>query len=161
VKIGVISDTHIPGRSEHLPAVILEAFRSVDMVVHAGDMVGLEVMTELENACPKVVGVSGNMDDPAVREKYPVKQVLDIGGFKIGIMHGWGAPSNLVDILKNVFQEYNCDVIIFGHSHKAMNELIGKTLFFNPGSATDDAAPYNSYGIIEIDKEIHAHIIKI
>jgi len=161
VKIGVISDTHIPGKSDHLPRAILDDFRSMDMVVHAGDMVGLEVIAELEKACPKVVGVSGNMDDAAVREKYPVKQVLNIGGFKIGIMHGWGPPLNLIDILKNAFKEDNCDVIIFGHSHEPVNELIGKTLFFNPGSATDKAAPYNSYGIIEVNDKINARIIKI
>lgn len=162
MKIGVISDTHIPGKSEHIPAGILDAFKSVDMVVHAGDMVGLEAIAELESACPKVVGVFGNMDDQAVREKYPAKQLLNINGFKIGVMHGWGAPANLVSILKNAFKEDNCDIIIFGHSHSPMNETIGKTLFFNPGSATDKAAPYNSYGMIEInDKMINAKIIKI
>ena len=161
MKIGVISDTHIPEKSDYLPATILDAFRSVDMIVHAGDMVGLGVIAELEKVCPKVIGVSGNMDDAAVREKYPVKQVLNIGGLKIGVMHGWGAPSSLIDILKNAFKVDNCDVIIFGHSHKPMNESIGGTLFFNPGSATDEAAPSNSYGIIEINSGINARIIKI
>ncbi|TAM39614.1 metallophosphoesterase [bacterium] len=161
VKIGVISDTHISEQSDHLPGAILDAFMSADMVVHAGDMVSLEVIAQLEKVCPKVVGVSGNMDDAAVREKYPVKQILNISGFKIGIMHGWGPPLNLVDILKNAFKEDNCDIIIFGHSHEPMNETIGKTLFFNPGSATDKGAPCNSYGIIEINGKINARIIKI
>ena len=66
-------------------------------------------------------------------------------------MHGWGAPLNLIDVLKTAFKEDNPDIIIFGHSHKPMNELIGTTLFFNPGSATDAAAGDNSYGIIEIN----------
>ncbi len=152
MKIGVISDTHIPGKFEHVPGVIIDAFREVDIVVHAGDLVGLEVIAELEAACPKVFAVSGNMDYEAVRKKYPVKEILNIEGFKIGIMHGWGAPINLIDLLKDAFKEDNCDIIIFGHSHKPMNELIGETLFFNPGSATDEAAPYSSYGIIEINR---------
>jgi predicted phosphodiesterase len=43
-----------------------------------------------------------------------------------------------------------------------MNEKIGKILFFNPGSATDKVfAPYNSYGIIEVNDKIDAKIIKI
>jgi len=42
-----------------------------------------------------------------------------------------------------------------------MNEFIGNVLFFNPGSATDFTAEYNSYGIIELDKGINARIIKI
>ncbi len=151
MKIGVISDTHIPDKSKHLPQAILDAFKQVDMVVHAGDLVDLEVIAELGKVCAKVFAVAGNMDSQAVKNKYPLKEFLDVKGFKIGIMHGWGASLGLVDVLKAAFKEDNCDIIIFGHSHKPMNELIGATLFFNPGSATDAAAGYNSYGIIEIN----------
>lgn len=161
MKIGVISDTHIPQKSEHLPRAILDAFRSVDMVVHAGDMVGLEVISELQQACPKVVGVSGNMDDAQVRERYPLKQLFNIGKYRVGVMHGQGAPSGIVDILRAAFKDDHCDLIIFGHSHKPMNERVGATLFFNPGSATDESSPHNSYGIIEINGGINARIIKI
>ncbi|PIQ84899.1 MAG: hypothetical protein COV73_06465, partial [Candidatus Omnitrophica bacterium CG11_big_fil_rev_8_21_14_0_20_43_6] len=56
------------------------------------------------------------------------------------------------EVLKDAFKEDGCDLIIFGHSHKSMNEKIGKILFFNPGSATDIFAAYNSYGIIELSQ---------
>jgi len=151
MKIGVISDTHIPDKSKHVPQMILDVFKQVDIVVHAGDMVGLEVIAELEAVCAKVFAVAGNMDSQAVKNKYLVKELFDVKGFKIGIMHGWGAPLNLIDVLKTAFKEDNPDIIIFGHSHKPTNELIGTTLFFNPGSATDAAAGDNSYGIIEIN----------
>ncbi|TRZ94174.1 metallophosphoesterase [bacterium] len=151
MKIGVISDTHIPDKSKHVPQAVLDVFKQVDIVVHAGDMVGLEVIAELEAVCVKVFAVAGNMDSQAVKNKYPVKELFDVKGFKIGIMHGWGAPLNLIDVLKTAFKEDNPDIIIFGHSHKPMNELIGTTLFFNPESATDAAAGDNSYGIIEIN----------
>ncbi len=151
MKIGVISDTHIPDKSKHLPQGILDVFKQVDIVVHAGDMVGLEVIAELEMVCAKVFAVAGNMDSQAVKNKYPLKELFDVKGFKIGVMHGWGAPLNLVDVLKDAFKADNPDIIIFGHSHIPMNELIGTTLFFNPGSASDATAGYNSYGIIEIN----------
>jgi hypothetical protein len=161
VKIGVISDTHIANRNEHIPRIILDVFRQMDMVFHAGDMVDLWVIDELKSVCPKVIAVAGNMDQEAVKNKYPTKEIIEVMGYKIGLMHGCGSPLNLVDVLKAVFKEDKPDIIVFGHSHKPMNEFIGNVLFFNPGSATDFTAEYNSYGIIELDKGINARIIKI
>jgi hypothetical protein len=161
VKIGVISDTHIQNRNEHVPRIILDVFRQMDMVFHAGDMVDLRVIDELKSACPKVIAVAGNMDQEAVRNKYPIKEIIEVMGYKIGLMHGCGSPLNLVEVLKNAFKEDKPDIIVFGHSHKPMNEFIDNVLFFNPGSATDFTAEYNSYGIIELDKGINARIIKI
>jgi hypothetical protein len=174
LRIGVISDTHIPDRGEHLPQVVLDVFKHVDLIIHAGDIVGLGVIDELKSVCAKVVVVAGNMDQEAVKKKYPVKQVLEILGYRVGLMHGAGAPFNLLQLLKDAFKEDDCDLIIFGHSHKPMNEKIDGVLFFNPGSATDPAAACNSYGIIELKKksadskeapelqgQIEAKIIKI
>ena len=174
VRIGVISDTHIPDIDMHIPQVVLDAFKNVDLIIHAGDMVSLEVVDELKTVCSKVEAVAGNMDQETVKKKYPVKQILEIFGHRVGLMHGSGAPLNLPELLKDAFKEDNCDLIIFGHSHKPMNERIGGVLFFNPGSATDFSAAYNSYGIIELKKrsagfglagdnqnDIEAKIIKI
>ena len=161
MKIGVISDTHIPDRFEHIPEAVLTAFKQVDMVMHAGDMVSLAAVDELKSVCSRVEAVSGNMDSQEVIKKFPQKQVFNIQGFKLGLMHGGGAPMNLPGVLKDAFKNEKCDVIIFGHSHKAMNKLTDGVLFFNPGSATDGLLGGTSYGIIEIDKAINAKIIKI
>jgi len=161
MKIGVISDTHIPDRAEHIPEDILSAFKEVDMVVHAGDMVDLQAIEELKLVCKRVVAVAGNMDRESVRKKYPVKVMLDVEGFKVGIIHGWGVRLALAEVVKDAFKTDNPDIIIFGHSHKSMNEQVGGILFFNPGSATDVTADCNSYGIIEISGKISARIIKL
>jgi len=161
LKIGVISDTHIANKNEHIHGIILDVFKQVDMVLHAGDIVDLQAIDELKSVCPNVIAVAGNMDQEAVRRKYPAKQILELSGYKVGLMHGSGAPLNLVELLKGAFKDDNPDIIIFGHSHKPMNEFIGKVLFFNPGSATDLTAECNSYGLIELDQGINARIIKI
>ena len=162
IKIGVISDTHIPDRCAHIPAVILGVFKNVDLIIHAGDSVNLAAIEELNSVCPKVMVVAGNMDQEAVRKKFPAKQVFEILGHRIGLMHGCGAPANLPEVLKDAFKTDGCKIIIFGHSHKPMNEYIEGVLFFNPGSATDPGAECNSYGIIELKKnKIDAKIIKI
>ena len=162
MKIGVISDTHIPVKSKYVPKEILEAFKQVDMVVHVGDLVELEVLDQLRAVCPDVRAVWGNMDSDETRKALPEKLLFKAGGFKFGVMHGHGAPNNLPEVLSDSFKNDAVDVIIFGHSHAPLNETKDGILFFNPGSPTDKIfSPYNSYGIIEINDKIEARIIKI
>lgn len=160
--IGVISDTHIPATAKRIPETIIDAFRKVDMVIHAGDMIGLEAIEELKAVCPKVIAVAGNMDNQEVRSQYPLKELFKVGNFKVGLMHGFGSPANLISVLEDAFKLDKPDLIIFGHSHKPFNECVNGVLFFNPGSATDTiTAEYNSYGLIEITDQINARIVRI
>ncbi|MFH1457723.1 MAG: metallophosphoesterase [Candidatus Omnitrophota bacterium] len=162
MKIGVISDTHIPDRAEDIPKKILEDFAGVDMIIHVGDLVNLNVLKKLKSICANTKAVWGNMDPDEVRSQLPEKEVIKIGKYRIGIMHGHGAPANLIELLSSVFKHDNVDVIMFGHSHNSVNKKVGDILFFNPGSATDKVfAECNSYGIIEINDKIEARIIKI
>jgi hypothetical protein len=162
MKIGVISDTHIPIRSTDLPKKILEAFKNVDMVIHVGDLVDAGVLDKLKTVCKNVKAVWGNMDPDDVRKLLPEKMVLTAGNYKFGVMHGYGAPSKLIELLSACFKNDSVDVIIFGHSHAAVNEKRNGILFFNPGSPTDKVfSPYNSYGIIEVNDKIEAKVIKI
>ncbi len=162
MKIGVISDTHIPDKTGDIPKKVLDEFKGVDMVIHAGDFVDLSVLEKLKNICGNVKAVWGNMDYAQVKEELSEKQLLDIGKYKIGLMHGYGAPDKLIGILSSVFKDKGVDLIIFGHSHAPVNEKRGEILFFNPGSPTDKVfASYNSFGIIEINDKIEARIVKI
>lgn len=162
MKIGVISDTHIPDRAEDIPQKILEAFKNVDMIIHAGDLVDLSVLDKLKSVCSNIKAVWGNMDADDVRKKLPEKEIFKIGNYKVGLMHGYGAPHKLIGLLTSVFKNDSVDLIIFGHSHFGINEKKGDILFFNPGSPTDKLfSPYNSYGIIEINDKIEARIIKL
>ena len=162
MRIGVISDTHIPDRAADIPKEILADFKNVDMVIHAGDLVDLSVLDTLKKVCKNLMAVWGNMDNYEVRKKLPEKEIFKIGNFKIGLMHGYGPSSDLIDLMTNVFKNNNVDLIIFGHSHCALKEKRGNILYFNPGSPTDKIfSNFNSYGIIEINEEIEAKIIKI
>lgn len=162
MKIGVIADTHIPDRAGDIPPQILESFKDVDMIIHAGDLLNLNVLDKLKTICKDVKAVWGNMDPDEVRKQLPEKEIVDIGNYKIGIMHGYGPPHKLIDLLSEIFKEEKPNIIIFGHSHSAINEKRGDILYFNPGSPTDKIfAIYNSYGIIEINDKIKAKIIRI
>ena len=124
MRIGVISDTHIPDRAEVIPQQIIDDFKNVDMIIHAGDFADVATLNQLKNLCPKLVGVAGNMDAAQIKDKLPEKYILKIGKFKIGITHGIGHPDGLVDLLGRIFKNDSVDAILFGHSHKPFNEKI-------------------------------------
>ncbi|MCX5697197.1 MAG: metallophosphoesterase family protein, partial [Candidatus Omnitrophica bacterium] len=124
--------------------------------------VSMKVIDILKETCSLVYAVSGNMDLPETRNKLPFKDIISVGKYKIGVIHGYGHPGALIEIVSKAFQDEGVDAIIFGHSHNAVNEKRNGILYFNPGSLTDKMfARYNSYGIIEIGEEIEARIIKI
>ncbi|NTW68137.1 MAG: metallophosphoesterase family protein, partial [Nitrospirae bacterium] len=52
MKVGIISDTHVPGAASSLPPAVFEIFRSVDLILHAGDIVQASVLDELEAIAP-------------------------------------------------------------------------------------------------------------
>jgi len=162
MKIGVISDTHIPEKAQRIPQAALDAFSQVDMVVHAGDLVDPRVLAQLKQACPRVVAVRGNMDPPEVRVKLREKEVFKAGAYTVAVMHGYGHPEHLIEVLEKELKDDKPDIVIFGHSHTPTKKTHHGVLFFNPGSATDTVfAPYQSYGIIEINGGIKATIVKL
>jgi len=162
MKIGVISDTHIPERALDIPQEILDNLREVDLIIHAGDLCDLKVLDKLKQVCADVKAVWGNMDSEEIRAKLPQKEIITIGNCKIGVMHGWGHPDNLPRLMIKEFKDQGVQVVIFGHSHRPFNEKREGVLYFNPGSPTDRVfSPYNSYGILEINDKIEARIIKL
>jgi len=177
MKIGVISDTHISGGSFHpkklasrvinkvtgdakwLSDLVRPHFSDVDMIIHAGDFVSSVVVTALEEFGP-VEGVSGNMDPGEIRSIFPAKKVIKAGDYRIGIMHGFGAPSGLAGKVRREFEDV--DIIVFGHSHYPTAEEVDGVLMFNPGSPTDQRwAPSKSIGIIELGDEIKTRHIPL
>ena len=160
MKIGIISDTHIPERSSEIPPEVFEAFKDVELIIHVGDMVTLDTVEQLKKIAP-VKAVHGNMDTPEVQRTFPKKEILEIGKFKIGICHGGGPAGRIISYVRNAFDQ-KLDAIIFGHSHTPLCEKREGVLFFNPGSPTDTIfAPYRSCGIVEINDEIKGTIIKL
>ena len=160
MKIGVISDTHIPGNCESIPKKIKECFSGVDMIIHAGDLTELSALDELALISPKVEAVCGNMDSEQVQRKLPKKKIINAGKFKIGLTHGSGPVKDIIERMGYEFK--NVDVIIFGHSHLAVNIMRNGILFFNPGSATDTVfAEKKTIGILEINDKITGKIIPL
>ncbi|HMA99935.1 MAG TPA: metallophosphoesterase family protein [Spirochaetota bacterium] len=132
-KIGVISDTHIPTRAKSLPLTVFSAFKNTDLIIHCGDYVSPDAITELETIAP-VYGVKGNMDSFDIN--LPQQRVIVINNkFKLCISHGSGPPFGIKNRLFKRFKQDKPDMVIYGHSHLPYNSEFKGINFFNPGSA--------------------------
>ncbi len=159
MKIGVISDTHIPKAALDLPEVIYNEFVNVDLILHAGDFVEMWVLGKLQKLAP-VKAVYGNMDMFDVREMLPPKKVIELGHYRIGLMHGWGSSNGLEERVRSEFQ--NPDVIVYGHSHRPANHMKDGILFFNPGTAIGYSSNgVHTLGVLNVGDEIYGEIINI
>jgi hypothetical protein len=161
MKIGVISDTHIPRTAEDIPDKVYEAFSKVDLILHAGDITDESFLSKLKRLAP-VRAVCGNMDTPRTARALPTKDIIEAGAFRIGLTHGYGSPSTIKETVAKIFDNDKVDVIVFGHTHKAVNETAGGILYFNPGSPTDKFfTDNNSFGILEINDKIKGTIVSV
>ncbi|MCK4259692.1 MAG: metallophosphoesterase [Halanaerobiales bacterium] len=146
--IGVLSDTHISRRANGLPKEVIEGFKGVDLILHAGDLVDESVLLELEKIAP-VIAVHGNCDSQTIKEKLPAKRIIEYADYKIGLMHGHGIGGITLGRVLEAFDGEKLDAIVFGHSHKPYNDRINGTLIFNPGSPTDKRFEvFYSYGLL-------------
>ena len=158
MKIGVISDTHLNNFSDHLEERIAKYFKDVDMILHAGDVVELSVLDFFSDKKLKLV--AGNMDSFEIKQSSPIKLVIPIEGYKVGLIHGWGSHAGIED---RIIKEFNdIDILVYGHTHNASSFTKNGVLFFNPGSPTDKRfTAANTIGILEIGEHISHHIITI
>jgi len=159
MKVGIISDTHVPGAALSLPPAVFEIFRDVDLILHAGDIVETSVLEELRAIAP-VEAVAGNMDGPDLQIRLPRKKVLTIGTFTVGLIHGKYRIDQQQEMIRKEFD--NVDLIVYGHSHKPFWGKVNGVYFLNPGSPTDTYhAPYNSVAILQAGDELKAEIVRI
>jgi putative phosphoesterase len=146
--IGVISDTH--GR---IPSGVLQAFKNVDLIIHAGDIGDQSVLDQLSQIAP-VAAVRGNMDFGKWAGKLPETEIVEIGQIVFYVLH----ILNRMDIEP---EKLGYKAVISGHTHRPnLYEESGVT-FINPGSATyPKSGQPGSVVLIQI-KEDHLNLKRI
>jgi len=151
---GLISDTHIPVRAKSIPKKVFEVFDKVDFIVHAGDLVEMSVIDELEQLAP-VLAVYGNMDGPEIRGKLPKMNSVKAFDWKIGVMHDPGALFGMRK-MRETAKKNDFDVLVYGHTHNSSIRWEENTLFINPGSPTNPMPPFitkPTVALLRITKE--------
>lgn len=179
MKIGLISDTHIPAFSPEPPRQILKAFRDVDLILHAGDIYATSCLDWLEQIAP-VLAVefhTWNQNDP----RRPETRVFDVEGYTIAMVHAL----DLVGMTSEPFQgtlprDYPqqgslekavklrfgqaADIVVFGHTHYEMVDDYQGILLVNPGSPTvpRQLQKLGTVGLLELTPQGRsAHLIDL
>ncbi len=157
IRLGVVADTHVPDRLKSLPAGLSSALAGVDAILHAGDITRRRVLDQLAEIAP-VHAVAGNRDWGL---GLPLDRLLEFDGVRIGLTHGHGGlwpyvrdkvryltvgyyMERYIAGVRARFAGQRVDVIVFGHSHRVINQVVDGVLLFNPGSvAPDYHAPFH------------------
>ena len=165
LRVGLVSDTHIPEARAELWTEVFEAFDGVDLILHGGDLHELSVLHALADLAP-VYAARGNGEDgsggrpitpahPQLRESW----LLTLGGVRLGLTHDLPVP----EVPPNMTVERWCerrfgttdlDVIVYGHTHVETIDVVGSTLCVNPGSPTYPRnlnTQLGTLGMLEID----------
>lgn len=167
--IGLISDTHIriPGYraglsqlwASELPPQVTDAFKGVDLILHAGDIYTIPILDQLEKVAP-VIAAEGDDDpfetanDPRVKWRH----VLQYEGVTLWLAHQpevWYWDDH----------EKPPGVIIFGHSHESLLQRDNGVLRFNPGSAIFPKYKHvlGSVGLLKVEsgKVVDAGLVQL
>ncbi|WP_039044012.1 metallophosphoesterase family protein [Sporosarcina sp. ZBG7A] len=159
MKVIITGDTHIPGRSRNLPKRLLDACTDSDLIVHTGDWRSPDVFETLSTFA-EVKGVYGNVDGKEMRALVPARQLIDIGGLRIGLVHGHGEKKTTEQRAIEEFAEEQVDAIVFGHSHIPVIKYFKGVLLMNPGSPTDKRKlPFYSFITLEIGDDIRPELV--
>jgi putative phosphoesterase len=126
VLIGLISDTH-----GLLRADVHTAFAGVELILHAGDVGGAEILDELEIIAP-VRAVFGNTD-PSDHPGLVDALDLTLEGVRIHVSHGH--ELGRTDSPQARAEAYDADFIIYGHTHRQRIDRVGAKWVVNPGAA--------------------------
>ena len=149
-KIGIISDTHGMIRPE-----FASVFDGVGLIIHAGDVGSPLVMMILNKIAP-VTAVYGNSDKGSWVGDLPGSTIVTVGDIHIYVLHDL-AELNLDPVAAGIA------AVIYGHSHRQMQETHNGVLYFNPGSAGPPR--YNlppSVGLITVENSsVRGEIISL
>lgn len=151
MKIGVISDTHIPSAGPEPPAQVAQAFEGVDLILHAGHAYVPSCLEWLGRIAPvrsTESWLEGAGETPTRNGRV---QVMELEGHAVGLAHelilrslgddvlpgeiarSFPPGESLSEALQGIFGQ-PVDIVVFGYTHEAMVETHEGILLVNPGS---------------------------
>lgn len=109
----------------------MRALEGAELILHAGDVGNRDVLIELRTIAP-VQAVYGNVDDPFVPE-LDAHRWLSLEGWQIHVSHGHEVGRPTPDVL--IARYADADILIVGHTHRALVHRERGKLVINPGAA--------------------------
>ena len=175
MRIGLVSDTHIPEAGPELWPQVYEAFEGCEAILHAGDIYEISVIEKLHQIAP-TWAARGNGDDGSsgreIQPDHPLLASSWVHTFEhltVGLTHHMPIPElptyGVLDAIDRHFDVTTLDVVVYGDTHVEHITTIDGVLCVNPGSPT---FPHNlsvqlgTVGFLDIvDGEVEASIWKL
>ena len=126
----VVSDTHSTD-THRLSGRTLDAVREAEVVAHAGDFIRESVLDGFQRETTRLLGVAGNNDDAAIRDRLPEARTFTFAGVTFAMTHTRRGGSTALSLFG---RERGADVVVFGHSHRPTYEPTDDVVLVNPGS---------------------------
>jgi hypothetical protein len=155
IRIGVVSDTHLPRFGRALPRALVRGLQraGVTRILHLGDLTDPLAVPLFEAIAP-FDAVAGNSDGAEIRARFGRRKIVLAEDVRIGMVHGDGRHGTTKSRALGAFADDEADVILFGHSHRPSVAREGRLLIANPGSPTDKRLnPLYSYAILTVDAD--------
>jgi len=149
MRLGIVSDTHLPRGSRALPADCLDRLAAADAILHAGDFIERSVLEQLVAIGPPVHAVRGNVDSAELQARLPLVRTVEADGARIAMIHDAGPAAGRLERMRRRFP--GADAVVFGHSHLPLHEERDGFAIFNPGSPTERRrAPRHTMGLATV-----------
>jgi hypothetical protein len=130
MKLLVVSDTH---RKLDNLIEIIEQEKPFDLLIHLGDTEGDEDTIEQLVDCPSEI-VAGNND---FFSELPREKEIELMGHRLLLTHGHYYYVGMgLDEIKRQASGRNCDIVMFGHTHRPLVDYGNPVIAMNPGSAS-------------------------
>src|SRR6266850_6396691 len=136
MRIGILSDTHLPNLIRHLDELgpeIAAFLSTVDLILHSGDLTSPMVLDWLEPFAP-VVCTTGN-NDPIVDSRCQDVAILDLQGWRLGMVHSLRRGFRPMAELQQLFPT-PVDIMVAGDTHQERLEYRDGVVLLNSGSPT-------------------------
>lgn len=151
MKIGLISDTHIPSMGKEPPPQVARAFEGVDLILHAGHIFATSCIEWLRRIAPVKTSDSWFEGTGEAITRSGRVDVLELEGHSVGLVHElillkladdvlpgaierkYPRGESLAKALQDIFGK-PVDTVVFGQTHEALVELQDGVLLVNPGS---------------------------
>ena len=161
MRLGIVSDTHLPRGNRALPDDCLERLAAADAILHAGDLIELTVLELLQSLGPPVHAIRGNVDSAELQARLPLVRTVEAAGARIAMIHDAGAADGRLARMRRRFPE--ADAVVFGHSHLPLHEARDGFAIFNPGSPTERRrAPHHTMGLaIAEDGRVRFELVRV
>lgn len=165
MRIGLVTDTHLPSTIRDLWDEVKDTFAGVDLILHGGDIVTPRVLDWLEDIAPTLAARGNNdggWDDPRMQDA----QWLDLEGWRVVMIHDMEPEERPIATLKDRYLKgAHADIMITGHTHYERLDYRDGVLQMNTGSATHPrlwSTRLGTVGLLDLAPgKITARIIKL